>query len=141
MADRDKPPAPIVRLTSSRLVPVSAYDAEELQGYAIGTEFDLVSRTRRSIPQNGTYWKCLQHTVDATGLWPSREALHTALKVRMGHVEPVFDLNGNVVGMQPHSTAFQKMDHKEFRAFMDGALMALSDAVGFDPMGWKYEGA
>lgn len=141
MADRDKPPAPIVRLTSSRLVPVSAYDAEELQGYAIGTEFDLLARTGRSTPQNGTYWKCLQHAVDATGRWPRRESLHTTLKIRMGYVEPVFDLSGNVVGMQPDSTAFKKMDHKEFCIFMDRALMALSDAVGFDPMGWKWEGA
>lgn len=133
---KDKPPAPIVRKEARGLVPVAAYDAEELDGFALGTEFDLVARTKRSIPQNGTYWKALQVAIDATGRWQSREALHTALKVKLGYVEPIFDLKGKVIGMKPDSTAFEAMDHKEFRAFMDRAMAELSEAVGFDVLAW-----
>lgn len=133
---KDKPPAPIVRKEARGLVPVGAFDAEELDGYALGTEFDLVARTKRSVPQNGTYWKALQFAIDATGRWPHREALHTALKVKLGHVEPILDLKGNVVGMKPDSTAFEAMDHKTFRAFMDRAMAELSEAVGFDVLEW-----
>jgi hypothetical protein len=36
--------------------------------------------------------------------------------------------------MQPHSTAFSAMDQTEFKAYFDGAMAALSDAVGYDVM-------
>jgi hypothetical protein len=141
MRKKDKPPSPIVRKEARGLAPVAAFDAEELAGFAVGTEFDLVPRTKRSIPQNGTYWKALQVAVDATGRWQSREALHTALKVKLGYVEPIFNLQGQVIGMKPDSTAFEAMTHKEFRAFMDRALGELSEAVGFDVLEWMHEGA
>ena len=76
--------------------------------------------------------RALQTAVDATGRWQTREALHTALKVRLGYVEPIFDLQGKVIGMKPDSTSFEAMPHKEFRAFMDSAMTVLSEAVGFD---------
>lgn len=132
---KDKPPAPIV-VKSTRLIPVSAYDADELARYAVGTEFDLIARTKRSIPQNGTYWRSLQKAVEATGRWPSRDALHVALKVKLGHVQPIFGMDGRVVGMQPESTAFEKMPHVEFRHFMDRAMFELSDAIGYDALAW-----
>lgn len=133
---KDKPPAPIVRKDARGLSPVAPYDAEELDGFALGTEFDLIARTKRSVPQNGTYWKALQVAIDATGRWQNREALHTALKVKLGYVEPIFDLQGKVIGMKPDSTSFEAMTHKEFRTFMDRAMAELSEAVGFDVLAW-----
>jgi hypothetical protein len=50
----------------------------------------------------------------------------------MGLVEPIYDLRGNVTGMQPHSTAFSAMDQGEFRVYFDGAMAKLSEAVGYD---------
>ena len=135
-ARKDKPPAPIVRKEAGGLRPVAAFDAEELDGFAFGTEFDLRPRTKRSIPQNGVYWKALQLAIDTTGRWKSREALHTALKVKLGYVEPIFDLRGNVIGMKPDSTSFEAMTHREFRDFMDRAMAELSEAVGFDVLEW-----
>ena len=138
-AKKDKPPAPIVRKERDGLRPVAPFDAEELDGFPMGTEFDLRARTKRSVPQNGTYWKALQVAVDATGRWQNREALHTALKVKLGYVEPIFDLQGKVIGMKPDSTSFEAMTHKEFRAFMDSAMNVLSEAVGFDVLAWMNE--
>ena len=138
-AKKDKPPVPIVRKERNGLRPVAAFDAEELDGFPMGTEFDLRPRTKRSVPQNGTYWKALQTAVDATGRWETREALHTALKVKLGYVEPIFDLQGNVVGMKPDSTAFEAMTHKEFRRYMDSAMAVLSEAVGFDVLEWMND--
>ena len=136
MAARDKPPPPIVSLSSRGLSPATAYDAEELAGYAAGTEFDLVARTKRSHPQQGTYWKALTRAVEATGRWQSREALHTALKVKLGYVEPIFDMTGKVIGMKPDSTSFAAMPHKDFCAYMDKAMGELSDAIGYDALAW-----
>ena len=136
---RDKPPAPIVTLSHGRLVPVSPYDEQELAAYPQGTQFDLVARTKRSNPQHGTYWKALTRVVEATDRWQSREALHTALKVKLGYVEPIFDMQGRVIGMKPDSTAFDAMTHREFSEYMEKAMAELADAVGFDPLGWLNE--
>jgi hypothetical protein len=129
---RDKPPAPMVRKTGGTLSPVTAWDAEELASFPNGAEFDLVLRTKRSIPQHRAYWQALTRAVDATGRWESREALHTALKVRMGLVEPLMGLDGEIICMIPHSTAFAAMDQREFREYFDRAMAVLSEAVGFD---------
>lgn len=136
MSGKDKPARPMAILTRNGLAPLSAYDAEELANMPSGTEFDLVSRTRRSLPQHRTYWQALTKAVEATGRWPSREALHTALKVKLGRVEPIMNLQGQVIGMRPDSTAFDAMRHEEFRAYFDEAMAALSDALGYDALEW-----
>lgn len=128
----DKPPKPMVRKIGGTLSPITAFDAEELASFPNGMLFDLVARNKRTLPLHRTYWTALQRAVDATGKWHSRETLHTALKVRMGLVEPIYDLKGNVAGMIPHSTAFSAMDQGQFKAYFDGAMAALSDAVGYD---------
>lgn len=136
MANKDKPPPPICVLRKDGLFPVTAYDGEEIRAYPHGTEFDLVARTKRSHRQHGTYWKALTKAVDATGRWPNREALHTALKVKLGRVEPIFDLQGRVIGMRPDSTAFDAMSAKDFTDYMTQAMAVLADALGYDPLEW-----
>lgn len=136
MTKRDKPPAPIVRLERGRLSPVSSIDAEELDDFPSGMEFDLIPRNKRTIPLHATYWKALTLAVAATGRWQSREALHTALKVQQGLVEPLYGLDGKVIGMIPHSTAFAAMDQGEFKAYFDKAMGALSEAIGYDALAW-----
>jgi hypothetical protein len=111
---------------------VSAWDSEELAAFPDGMTFDMIPRNKRTLPLHRTYWQALTKAVEATGRWQSREALHTSLKVAMGLVEPIYDLRGNVTGMQPHSTAFAAMDQGEFRVYFDGAMAKLSEAVGYD---------
>lgn len=135
----DRAPRPIVRLSGGRLVPLSAWDAEELAAFPDGMTFDMHPRNKRTLPLHRTYWQALTKAIEATGRWQSREALHTALKVRMGLVEPIYDLRGNVTGMQPHSTAFAAMDQGQFKAYFDGAMAALSEAVGYDVLAFLNE--
>jgi hypothetical protein len=135
-AKRDKPPPPIVRKAGGRLSAVSAWDAELLDDFPDGMEFDLIARNKRTNPLHATYWKALTLAVEATGRWQSREALHTALKVQQGLVEPLYGLDGKVIGMIPHSTAFAAMDQGEFKAYFDKAMGALSEAIGHDALAW-----
>ena len=135
MARKDAPPPPLMRKSQGRIVPASAYDAEALERYPEGTDFELRSMTRRSLPQLRLYWSALNNAVEATGRWPTPEALHTALKVRLGRVEPIMDLQGKVIGMRPDSTAFDKMRQDEFKIYFDQAMAALAEACGFDPLG------
>lgn len=131
---KDKPPPPIAVLGKTGIAPATAFDAEELARFPAGTEFDLVPRTQRSLPHHRLYWQALTLAVEATGLWPSREALHRALKVRLGRVEPILDMSGRVVGMIPDSTSFEAMRQDEFRIYFDAAMKALADATGYDPL-------
>lgn len=132
MTKREKPPVPMVILQGGKLSPCTGYDARELDTFPSGMTFDLIARNKRTLPLHRTYWQALTKAVETTGRWSSREALHTALKVAMGLVEPIYDLNGNVTGMQPHSTAFGAMDQGHFKLYFDGAMAKLSDAVGYD---------
>lgn len=135
----DKPPIPIVEKTARGLTPVTAYDAEEIDEYAIGSKFDLVCRTKRSSPQLRAYWKTLGMVVSSTGRWPSRESLHDSLKFACGRISQVYDMNGNATGFQASSISMAKMPHKEFCKYMDEAMAKLSEAVGYDVLWWYDE--
>ncbi|TWI32782.1 hypothetical protein [Paracoccus sulfuroxidans] len=139
MARMDAPPKPMAHIFAGRLMPLTAFDAEALGAFPQGTEFTLTANTKRSLPHHRTYWRALDKAVKATGRWQSREALHTALKVKLGRVEPIFDLRGNVIGMKPDSTAFDAMTQQEFRGFFDEAMAALSEAIGYDALAWMEE--
>jgi len=139
-AQREKPPRPMMRKSHGGVLsPVSQFDAEEFLSFPNGMLFDLIPRNKRTLPLHRTYWQALTKAVEATGRWQSREALHTSLKVAMGLVEPIYDLRGNVTGMQPHSTAFAAMDQGEFKVYFDGAMAKLSEAVGYDVLAFLNE--
>jgi hypothetical protein len=139
-AKRERPPKPMVRKLAGRLVPVTAFDAEELERFPDGMLFEMTAQNKRTLPLHRTYWTALQRAIDATGRWQSREALHTSLKVAMGLVEPIYDLRGNITGMQPHSTAFGAMDQGEFKAYFDGSMAKLSEACGYDVLAFLEDG-
>lgn len=134
MADRDAPPLLVIRKHGGRLFPATAYDAEALERWPDGTDFEAKSLTKRSLPHHRLYWQALKNAVEATGRWPSTEALHTALKIRLGRFEPVYDLKGQVVGMKPDSTAFAAMTQADFREYFDAAIAVLAEAIGADPL-------
>jgi len=136
---REKAPKPMVRKTGGNLSPITQFDAEEIGAFPDGMMFDLVARNKRTLPLHRAYWQALTKAVEATGRWQSREALHTSLKVKMGLVEPLYGLKGEVIGMIPHSTAFGAMDQGEFRIYFDKAMAELSEAVGYDVLGFLTE--
>lgn len=135
MTKRDKRPAPIVRKEARGLAPVAAFWAEQIISDPIGTEYDLVKRTKRSNPQNALYWLVLGHVVSATGKWPTAEKLHDALKRACGFVTVNYDMQGNEF-VTTDSTSFEAMNADEFRVYFDHAMMTLADALGFDPMAY-----
>lgn len=135
MAKRDKPPAPIVRKEARGLSPVNAFFAEMVINDPVGTEYDLVKRTKRSNPQNALYWSTLGHVVSATGKWPNAEKLHDALKRACGFITVNYDMQGNEF-ITTDSTAFEAMSADEFQVYFDLAMEKLADALGFDPMAY-----
>ena len=129
---RDKRPAPIVRLAFGRLSPVTAYDEEEIAGFANGAEFDLKPRGTRSIPHNGLYWLQLGHIVAATAAWATAEKMHEWVKVKLGYVSPIFGPKGEVIGMTVDSASFKAMDQSTFNVFHDQAAALIAREMGIN---------
>lgn len=131
---RNKQPAPIVRKTPRGISPVAAFFAEQIMADPMGTEYDLVKRTRRSNPQNALYWSALNQVVKATGKWPTPEHLHDELKLICGYSRPAVDWKTGEVHTIVDSTAFNAMDADQFRAYFDAAMEKLAEHIGFDPL-------
>lgn len=130
----------IMRKGTKGLYPASAFDAEQLDAFPIGTEFRAASMTKRSLPQHRTYWKALSVVVGATDLWPTPEHLHSALKRDLGYVTVVTGLNGKPFEDED-STAFDAMNQEAFKAYFDKAMQRLAEVVGFDPLQFLKEAA
>jgi hypothetical protein len=136
MARRSKDKAGIiVRREKRGLMPVSAFDAEQLDRLPLLTEFDLTERTRRTLPLQRTYWKALSETVAATGRWSTAENLHDALRRDLGYVTAAIGLDGRPY-IATDSTAFDAMRQSEFKEYFDQAMARLAEVTGFDPLGF-----
>lgn len=131
---RDKAPAPIVRKTPRGLSPVAAFYAETIMADPVGTEYDLVKRSRRSNPQNALYWSALNQVVKATGKWASAEHLHDELKIACGFARKAYSLTTGEEIIIPDSTAFAAMNADQFKAYFDAAMEKLAEHLGFDPL-------
>lgn len=128
----------ILRKGKKGIFPASPFDAEQLDGYPIGTEFRASSLTKRSLPQHRTYWKALSYVVQATGAWPTVEHLHEVVKRDLGYVTFARGLDGQSKEIVD-STAFDAMDQDAFKAFFDAAMARIAEATGFDPLQWMKE--
>jgi hypothetical protein len=131
---REKPPVPMVRKERHGYSPVSAYDAELLFSDAAGTEYDLVKRTKRSLPQLRLYWAMLGRVVKATGKWPTPEHLHSDLKIVLGYYIRTVNVFTGEERLEPDSAALDQMSADEFRGFFDRAVIELTNHLEFDPL-------
>ena len=136
MARRSKESAGLIlRKGLKGIFPASAFDQEQLERFAVGTEFRASSMTKRSLPQHRTYWKALSHTVEATGRWATPEHLHEDLKDDLGYWVTIKGLDGKPKKIID-STAFDAMKQEDFQRYFDAAMARIAEATGFDPMGW-----
>lgn len=133
-------PGLIVKRTPRGLSPVSSYDAEVLAGFPLDMEFDVVPRSKRSLPQLRTYWKALTLVVHATDAWPTPEHLHEALKIDLGYVSKVTLLSGET-RIVADSAGINAMSQEDFKVFFDKAMARLAETTGIDPLSFLSEAA
>jgi hypothetical protein len=129
---------PIFTKQRGRLVPAGAFDAERFDGFPDGTEFDLISRTRRSNRQQNAYWLTLHRIVEATDRWPDAEHLHDALRRDLGYIHVQRDLAGEPY-LAVDSTAFDAMSAEAFGVFFEQAMARLADVTQCDPLAFLDE--
>lgn len=129
-------PAPIMRKDEQGIGPVSAFDAEQIASFPLGTEFDLKPRTRRSLPQQRLYWGILTKVREATFLgdrYPTSEKLHDELLRDLGFVTLTYSLDGTP-RLVRDSTAFDAMEREDFKGYLDRALDRIAEVTGIDPL-------
>lgn len=136
---REKAPHVEVILTPKGLRGLTLYDAEQLAMTAPGKTFQLVPMAKRSNKQLRTYWKALGMVVKATDKWASAENLSRDLKVKLGYYTTTVNAFTGQIGFDTDSIALDQMEPEAFRRFMDLAMAAIAEAVGFDPMAFLDE--
>lgn len=115
------------------VIPASAFDAEQLDRFPIGTQFRATSLTKRSLPHHRLYWGVLSKVVSATERWPTPERLHHLLMEDLGYLTVIHDLKGRPKVVRD-SEAFDAMKQHEFNDYFEKALQRLAETIGADPM-------
>lgn len=123
-----------VEKRDGHFLPISIYDAEQIENYPEGQLFDVIPVARRSDPHHKLYWVVLGRVVKQTGSWASPAHLHDDLKMLCGFYRSVINQASGVVYYVPDSIAYTKMDQKAFSEYFETAMAKLSETVGFDPM-------
>ena len=123
-----------VEKRDGHLLPISIYDAEEIQGCFEGQLFDLIPVYRRSDPHHKLYWAILGRVVKQTGSWASSTHLHDDLKMLCGFYRSVINQASGDVYYVPDSIAYRKMDQRAFSDYFEAAMLKLAETIGFDPM-------
>jgi hypothetical protein len=137
---RQKAPAPIIKRTVKGFALIGPYDAELIEADPVGTEYDLVKRSKRSLPQLRLYWQALAGVVRATDQWPSAEHLHEDIKLSLGYVRKSVNLRTCEVVLSVDSAGFDAMSADEFKLFFDKAMQLLAEQCGIDPLAFYGHG-
>lgn len=131
----------VVRKGKDKLYPVDGITSAAIVADPVGQEYTLTRRRgKRSHPRLNTYWKALDTARLATGLWPTKEILHEAIKFDLGYVTPIRTMKGEVRQV-PVSIAFDKMTEPEFNEYFGQAMALLAGTIGYDPLGFLEEEA
>lgn len=138
MTKREAPPI-LVQSIGGRLAPVSAMDAELLDALPRSVDLEVtIKHRKRSLPQQGLYWKMLSEVVKSTDKFPTPGHLHDEIKMALGYTEQRVTFDG-LVYYRADSTAFDKMDAGQFKDYFDKAVALIADKLGVDPLAWLYD--
>lgn len=114
-------------------MPLTAYDAQEIEGHPEGQLYDLEVVADRSDPHHKLYWAILGKVVKDTQLWASSAHLHDDLKMLCGYYRTVVNKASGSLYYIPDSIAYTKMDQRQFSEYFENAMAKLSETLGYDP--------
>lgn len=117
------------------LVPSDVHAEEYLKEIKLNREILVEARTVRSPLQHRWFFAMLRKVIDATGSWPSPEALLDATKIAVGHTRLVIPFGGTEEDVQtiPKSISFGSMDQTAFQRFVRRSVWVIGQHTGIDP--------
>lgn len=110
------------------LRPRTKFDADLLSRFAHGKplEADLIERHNEG--RMRLYWSVLHAVIEATGKWANEEAMHWALKIRLGFIDEIASVDGEVI-IRAKSIAFDRMEESERKQYFDAAMAVITEDV------------
>jgi hypothetical protein len=117
-----------------QLLPVTTYDAEEIEKLPNDQLFDISVASKRSDPHHKLYWVTLGNVVKATGLWATSAHLHDDLKMTTGYYRTAINPFTGELYYVPDSIAYKRMDQREFAEYFERTMAYLAEKLGFDPL-------
>ena len=84
-----------VYIRDGQLLPISQYDAEQLEDAKPGQAYNLKPTGSRSNPHHNLYWSALRNVCKATGKWPTEKHLHEELKFACGYYKLKYEYYNN----------------------------------------------
>lgn len=110
----------------SVLFPASARSERIIRAMPYKKLVMLEARTSRNPAHHDLFWTILDRVVEATGRFPSSDALNDALKFQLGITEEWISLDGEI-HIRPGSIAWSAMKQEEFRDYFDRAMAIIAE--------------
>ena len=115
--------------TRAGLTPLTDEDRKALQAWPLGQTRQVDCREKRNPQHHRKLFGMLRKVVDNSEDFETTQALLTAIKVKLGHVDVIRGFDGEML-VQARSVAFAEMDQDEFNGFYDGALRLCATYLG-----------
>ena len=123
-----------VEKRGGQFLPITRYDAEEIEKHPDGQLYNVIVASDRSDPHHKFYWLMLNKVVQNNNeLWATSAHLHDDLKMILGYYRTVINQATGGVYNVPNSTAYKSMDQKEFREYFDKVVERLTKILKYDP--------
>ncbi len=107
--------------TQAGLVPKPERWEEYEEALAIGEEYMVEVKKKRSVGNHRRFWAFLKIVFDMQELYDTKEDLRTEIKLRCGHYEEHLNVKGDIMYI-PKSMSFEDMDEVEFKEFFNKAI-------------------
>lgn len=123
----------LMKRTRHGLEAVDSIDNERLESIPLGQDIEVTIKKRRSNLQQRLYWKMLGEVVQITEKYPTSQHLHDEIKMALGYIEKRVTFTGQIY-YRADSTAFDKMDGREFKVFFDRAVKLMAEHLNINPL-------
>lgn len=111
----------------------AVFRVEGVRGLEPGDTVLVRIRRARNPRHHRLYWGMVRTVVEATGRWPSPEALHRWLKYELG-LFTVVAVDRHKFIVEWDSTDFMSMGQDRFSEFFERAVVAICLETGIDPL-------
>ncbi len=120
-------PSLYVHRVGERLAPESMFDAELIREYDSLKRMKCVLTMPRNTDRLRFYFACINLIRENIDNPPSKNALHDAIKVRLGYTQTVKGVGGPII--LPASVAFDAMPEDEFKSYLHDFKRLLSETI------------